>query len=124
MLAYCGIDCDECPAYKGTVASDIGLLEKAAGSSWGGVHSASDWACLGCTPADQGFLAKDCAACKIRACAIVKGVRNCAACGEYEPCKLMQNFLKGESEPRCNEPEKIRQRMDWLRAGFLADKRN
>jgi hypothetical protein len=123
MLAYCGINCNECPAYKGTVATDIGLLEKVAGSSWAGAQSAPEWVCLGCTPADQGFLAKDCATCKIRDCAIAKGVQNCAACSDFESCKLMQDFIKGESEPRCNEPEKLRQRMEWLRARFLAYKK-
>lgn len=122
MLAYCGINCDECPAYQGTVSTDIGLLEKAAGSSWSGAQNAADWACLGCTPADQGFVARDCAACKIRGCAIVRGVQNCAACGGYESCKLMRDFLNGESEPRCNEPEKLRTRMAWLRGRFLGDK--
>ncbi len=120
MLAYCGINCQECPAYKGTVTSDIGLLEKVAGSSWDDARSASEWVCLGCTPADQGFLAKDCAACRIRECAIAKGVPNCAACGDYESCKLMRDFIKGESKPRCNEPEKLGRRMAWLRGRFLA----
>jgi hypothetical protein len=123
MLAYCGINCNECPAYKGTVATDIGLLEKVAGSSWAGAQSAPEWVCLGCTPADQGFLAKDCATCKIRDCAIAKDVQNCAACSDFESCKLMQDFIKGESEPRCNEPEKLRQRMEWLRGRFLAYKK-
>ncbi len=122
MLAYCGINCDECPAYRGTVMTDIVLLEKVAGSSWHGAPSASEWVCLGCTPADQGFLARDCAACEIRACAIVRGVPNCAACGDYEPCRLMRDFIKGESEPRCKEPETVRKRMEWLRERFLAYK--
>ncbi len=122
MLAYCGINCDECPAYKGTVATDIGLLEKVAGKFRDGVRSVSEWVCLGCTPADQEFLAKDCATCKIRDCATAKGVQNCAACGDYESCKLMRDFIKGESEPRCNQPETVRKRMEWLRERFLAYK--
>lgn len=122
MLAYCGINCEECSAYKGTVTTDIDLLEKVAGSFWDGAHSASEWVCLGCTPADQGFLAKDCAACKIRDCAIAKGVQICAACSDFESCKLMHDFLKGESEPRCNQPETLRKRMKWLRERFLAYK--
>lgn len=113
MLAYCGIHCDECPAYKGTVTTDIALLERAAGSFWDGAYSASEWVCLGCTPADQGFLAKYCATCKIRDCAIARGVGNCAACGEYESCTLLHGFLKGESAVLCK-------RMEWLRGRFLA----
>ena len=28
MIAYCGINCDECPAYKGTITGDETLLAK------------------------------------------------------------------------------------------------
>ncbi len=115
MLAYCGINCDECPAYKGTVITDIALLEKAAGSFWNGAYNAQEWVCLGCTPADQPFLAKFCATCKIRDCAIAKGAQNCAACADYESCKLLHDFIKGESESLCK-------RMEWLRGRFLAYK--
>lgn len=115
MLAFCGIDCAECPAYRGTVSSDITLLEKAAGEHWAGPHSASDWACLGCLPADQPFLARDCAACRIRRCAVEKSVQNCAACSDFESCGLMCDFLAGGTEPRCDEPEKLRRRLEWLR---------
>jgi len=120
MLGYCGINCAECPAYQGTVLTDIGLLKKAAGRSWNGEHSASEWVCLGCTPADQGILAKDCSACKIRTCAIAKGALICAVCGDYDSCQLMLDFINGASEPRCNEPERVRSRMEWLRTRFLA----
>jgi hypothetical protein len=113
MLGYCGINCDECAAYKGTVSTDIGLLEKAAGSYWDGAYSAQEWVCLGCTPADQGFLAKYCATCKIRTCAIAKGVQNCAACDGYESCQMLKDFIKGENEALCK-------RMEWLRGRFLA----
>lgn len=112
MLGYCGINCDNCRAYKGTVNGDISLLEKAAGSFWNGAFSAKDWVCLGCRPADQPFLAKFCAQCKIRACAIGK-VQNCAACTDFENCSQLHEFIEGESE-------EIVQRMMWLRERFLA----
>ena len=113
MLGYCGINCDECAAYKGTVNTDVGLLEKAAGSYWDGAYSAPEWVCLGCTPADQGFLAKYCATCKIRDCAIEKDVQNCAACDSYESCQMLKDFIKGDSGA-------LAQRMDWLRERFKA----
>lgn len=28
MIAYCGINCDECPSYKGTITGDETLLLK------------------------------------------------------------------------------------------------
>lgn len=113
MLGYCGIDCDACTAYKGTVTTDMSLLEKAAGSYWNGAYNAAEWVCLGCTPADQPFLAKYCAKCRIRDCAIAKGVPNCAACNSYETCATLKDFIQGESEA-------LSQRMDLLRKRFLA----
>lgn len=113
MLGYCGINCAECNAYKGTVATDISLLERAAKDFWDGAYSASEWVCLGCTPADQPFLAKYCASCKFRTCAIAKGVSNCAACPDFEGCTQLKEFIAGESEG-------LVQRMDWLRERFLA----
>ncbi|MDD5265194.1 MAG: DUF3795 domain-containing protein [Candidatus Bipolaricaulis sp.] len=115
MLGYCGINCEECPAYQGTVTTDMSLLEKSAGSFWSGAYSAQEWVCLGCTPAEQPFLAKFCATCKIRVCAVGKGVPNCAACDGYESCALLHDFIKGESEVLCK-------RMEWLRGRFLAYK--
>jgi hypothetical protein len=113
MLGYCGINCDECPAYKGTVNTDVGLLEKVAGSYGDGAFSAPDWVCLGCTPANQVFLAKDCATCGIRACATERKVQNCAACDTYESCQMPKDLIKGEHEALWT-------RMEWLRKRFLA----
>jgi hypothetical protein len=113
MLGYCGINCGECAAYKGTVNTDAALLEKAAGSYWNGAYGVQEWVCLGCTPADQGFLAKYCATCKIRGCAIEKQVQNCAACADYETCQQLEDFVRGESEA-------LAQRLNWLRARFKA----
>jgi hypothetical protein len=111
MLGYCGIDCDACPAYQGTVGTRMDLLERAAGSYWEGAYSAQEWVCLGCTPADQGILAKYCATCGIRACAIARGVQNCAMCGDFEACERIKTFLAGESK-------ELSQRVDWLRERF------
>lgn len=108
MLGYCGIDCAECAAYKGTVSADVGLLKEVADSYGDGTFRAPDWVCLGCTPADQTLLAKDCATCKIRRCAIEKEVQNCSACDDYEPRAPLHDFNKGENEA-------LRRRMEWLR---------
>lgn len=112
MLGYCGINCDICPAYRGTVNSDVSLLEKAAGSFWSGAYSAKEWVCLGCQPADQPFLAKFCAKCKIRVCATGRKVQNCAACTDFENCSQLHEFIEGESE-------EIVWRMMLLRERFL-----
>lgn len=111
-LGYCGMNCATCPSYTTTVNPDIEVLRKAEAqsASAGGLR----WVCLGCTPADQPILAKYCATCTIRDCAIEKKVQNCAACDDYESCARLHDFFRGESA------EAIGKRMDWLRARFHA----
>jgi hypothetical protein len=110
MLGYCGINCDKCPAYQGTVTGDMALLKQAAGSFWGGEYSAKDWVCLGCQPVDQPFLAKYCANCRFRACAAGKGIASCAACPDYEGCTPLQEFIRGEGEALIQTMALLRQR--------------
>jgi hypothetical protein len=112
MLGYCGIYCHNCSAYRGTVTRDMSLLEKVADKFGDGAYSAKDWICLGCQPADQLFLAKFCAKCGIRTCAIKKKVQNCAACDEFENCSKLHDFINAESE-------EIVWRMKSLRERFL-----
>lgn len=119
MIGYCGIDCANCRAYKGTVSGDMALLEQAAGSFWSGAYSAKDWVCLGCKPADQPFLAKFCAGCKIRSCAIGRGLASCAACSDFEGCTQLHEFIKGESEALVRTMTLLRERfLDRGREAF------
>ena len=110
MLGYCGINCHDCSAYKGTVNSDMSLLEKTAGKFWNGAYSAKDWVCLGCKPADQPFLAKFCAECEIRVCAIGRKLQNCAACTDFDNCSKLHDFIKGESEELVWRMRSLRER--------------
>lgn len=110
MLGYCGINCDKCRAFQGTVTGDVALLEQAAGAFWGGAFSAKDWVCLGCQPPNQPFLAKYCAGCGVRACAIEKGIVSCAACPSYDGCTRLSEFLKGEGDALNRTMTLLRQR--------------
>ncbi len=116
MLGYCGINCDNCRAYQGTVKGDLDLLQQAAGSYWGGAYSASDWVCLGCQPPDQPFLAKYCANCRFRTCAASKGITSCAACPGYEGCTPLHEFIKGEGEVLTRTMALLRQRFQERQA--------
>ncbi len=113
-LGYCGADCTACPSYATTVHPDIDVLRKveAQSASSGGLH----WVCLGCTPKDQPILAKYCATCGIRDCAIANGVQNCAACDDFESCLKIRDFLKADNA------QVLAKRMDWLRQRFLAQR--
>jgi hypothetical protein len=105
MLAYCGINCDNCKAYKGTVSGDITLLEAAA-KSFGG--SAKEWVCLGCK-GDPAFIAKSCGECGIRNCASEKGFSNCAACNDYDGCEKIHKFI-GNGTPLATTMTMLRER--------------
>jgi len=34
----------------------------------------------------------------------------------------MHDFIEGNSKPRCDDPDTLRKRMEWLRGRFLAHK--
>lgn len=110
MLGYCGVNCDACRARRGTVTGDPSALEYAAAHFGNGGFSASEWACLGCQPADQPFLAEFCARCKIRTCAISKGLSNCAACAGMEACTQLHTFIQEEGEEVVRTMQLLRRR--------------
>ena len=79
MIAYCGLDCAECPAYIHTQANDMVELTKLA-VQWSEQFKADitpeDCLCDGCT--SEGRLGGYCGECPVRASAIERGVENCA----------------------------------------------
>ncbi len=94
MIAYCGLICTECPAYIATQANDRKQLEKVAAQwseQFNATLTADDCACDGCQATTERHMSH-CAECKIRACAIEKGVRNCAHCSGY-PCQELKEFF-------------------------------
>ncbi len=114
MLGYCGVNCAECLAYRGTITTDIEVLKKVAATYGTGPEAHEEHVCLGCTPGDQPFLAKYCATCKIRDCAVGRGVQNCASCGEYETCAQLRDFIGA-----VPAEAKLAERMGLLRGRFL-----
>lgn len=120
MLAYCGINCQQCIAYKGTVTTDLTLLKKAGESYEHGKYQPEDWVCLGCGSADQKFLSKYCQDCLVRNCAIEKKYQNCAECEEYENCAILHKSIMVAQD---DDPEqKLLTRMNLLRKRFLDSK--
>ena len=99
MIAYCGLVCTECPAYIATQANDREGLEMLA-SEWSEQYNttltADDCACDGCLATSDRHMSH-CAECKIRACAIERGVRNCAHCSDY-PCEELKGFFAYATE--------------------------
>ena len=90
MIAFCGLDCFQCDAYKATVANDEPARVKIA-AQWSEAYSfpfkASDINCHGCLATD-GVQIGHCAQCEIRRCGVEKGVENCGRCGDFACGKL------------------------------------
>ncbi len=99
VMAYCGLLCSECLAYKATVADDMGMREKTA-ENWskmfGGEIKPEDINCLGC---DSDVLFSHCNVCEIRSCAKDKELKNCGGCESFA-CGKLEGILKHDEGAR------------------------
>lgn len=91
MIAYCGLDCNECKAFKATQAKDL-EQKKAIAKHWSdqgeNKFKPEDVDCNGCkSDVISGYCRKLCA---IRPCAEEKEVRTCAHCADYACGKLTE----------------------------------
>jgi len=94
LIAYCGIDCSECPAYLATQSGDIKEIEKVA-KEWSTETMSfkpEEIRCQGCNQDEEVF--SWCSQCPIRICCKEKGYENCAHCEEYVCEKLTMTFDK------------------------------
>ncbi|MBM4402294.1 MAG: DUF3795 domain-containing protein [Candidatus Cloacimonetes bacterium] len=95
QIAYCGLDCNKCPAYIATKHNDDNLREKTA-KEWTERYRSDgrdrppvkpeDINCEGCL--SSGLVYLHCHECKIRNCAMEKRVKNCKECAEYKCAEL------------------------------------
>ena len=108
MIAYCGLDCYQCGAFVATRDNDDAKRREVA-ELWAKEFlpglTAEDINCDGCLT--DGVLFSYCKDCKIRACAMDRGVVNCAYCEDYACGKLDELFAMA--------PE-AKARLDGLRA--------
>jgi hypothetical protein len=114
MIAYCGLVCTDCPAYIATRADDRAALERVA-AQWREEFNAPNITvesvlCDGCLGA-TGHKCGHCAECEIRACAMGRGVANCAYCADYG-CQIIEGFFGFVPDARA--------RLDSIRAGLAA----
>jgi hypothetical protein len=106
-MAYCGLDCAECKAFKVTQAHDTEEKKQMA-KRWAEQlkveFEPEDINCEGCKSSVlSGWCRK---ICKIRPCAEERKVETCAHCDDY-PCEKLKEFLS--NEPIATENlEKIR----------------
>ena len=92
MIAYCGLNCSECPAYIATQANDDRLRVDCA-SKWSTEYKVNvkpeSINCDGCKSDGNRFFV--CSNCGVRKCASEKGVDNCSVCEDY-PCRKLQKM--------------------------------
>jgi hypothetical protein len=103
IIAYCGLVCTDCPAYVATQADDRAALERVA-AQWREEFDAptltvESVVCDGCLT-DVGRKCSHCFECEIRACAMPRGVANCAHCEEYA-CEILEGFFGFVPEARA-----------------------
>jgi hypothetical protein len=95
LIAACGLDCAQCEAYQATQAGDLAALARVAEKWTQEYHAAGLTAanvqCDGCMTA--GRKVGHCSECKIRLCAIERGVTTCAACPDYA-CEQLTAFFQ------------------------------
>jgi len=101
MVAYCGLICTDCDAYKATQVQDVEALErmaKEASEQFDMEMTIADAMCDGCI-STTGRQIGYCHECAIRLCAAQKHIQNCAHCDDYA-CEKVDGFSKPGSDHR------------------------
>lgn len=100
-VAFCGLDCSNCSAYKATIGNDNELRIKTA-AEWGVAFQTNikpeEIHCLGCK---STTIFTYCRVCEIRACNLHKLYDNCAECESYA-CEKLAQFLQHAPEARAH----------------------
>jgi hypothetical protein len=95
MIAYCGLVCTNCDAFRATQQNDDNLRQQVA-EKWTKEYNhpfkAADINCVGCIAA-AGPHVGYCGMCEIRKCGQEKGVLNCGLCPDYS-CTKTDAFFK------------------------------
>jgi len=95
-IAICGLDCASCEAYIATKKDDNRLRAKVA-EKWSREFGypdlkLEDISCLGCLSLKEPLF-QHCKECKVRKCALTRGLKNCGQCSDY-PCKKIKSLHK------------------------------
>jgi hypothetical protein len=108
MIAYCGINCNECPAFLATMNDDDDMRKMVAeawSKDFNTVIKPEDINCDGCLAKD-GRIVSFFRNCKIRKCAPERGLISCAFCDDY-PCEKLKYIIDRVPEAKARL-EKIR----------------
>ena len=104
MIAFCGLDCSKCDAYIATINDDDALRKKTA-SLWAKLNNApilpEHINCNGCR-ADGRKTVYCQSICRVRQCALNKGVGTCGSCPEVDTCPVVGTIHSYDPEARKN----------------------
>jgi hypothetical protein len=100
MIAFCGLTCDSCPIHLATLEPDKSRQRQMRESiadqcnkQYGmNIFLKDITDCDGCK-ASTGKLFSGCLNCKIRNCAGLRNIENCAFCSNYACGILREHFL-------------------------------
>jgi hypothetical protein len=118
MIAFCGLVCHTCPIYLATREENKEQqtrmrthIAHVCNEKYGVSYEPKDISdCDGCRT-EQGKLFAASHACKIRTCALQKGVENCAHCPDYI-CDKLETFFVAEPDAKT--------RLDVVRRGIVS----
>ena len=101
-IAYCGLDCSRCHAFKATQAEDLERKKQIA-ERWTRElktkFTPQDVECDGCwSERISGWCRR---ICLIRPCAQKRNMETCAQCSDYQ-CEKLKKFLSDEPAAREN----------------------
>ena len=116
ILSYCGLICQSCPIYLAGRETDTVKKEKMVADIisvckevYNVTYSHADITpCDGCM-SQTGIIFSSCKNCRIKKCAIEKGLANCAYCDDYVCDNLLELF---KSDPAA------RTRLDEIRSSL------
>lgn len=104
IIAYCGLDCEKCDAYKATINDDDELRKKVA-SLWSKMNEVTITPeminCVGCRA--KGVKTPFCEnLCPIRQCANGNKYEKCGDCDKLHTCQKVSMVISTNKEARDN----------------------
>ncbi len=94
-IAFCGLNCAECPAYLATL-SGYEYSKKKIAQEWSKIYnvdiSPEDINCMGCKSRENIHFSH-CYECSIRVCALERNIESCAECPEF-PCVDLKELFE------------------------------